>query len=224
MVAASALALALAGGCGRPEAEPLLVYCGNSMRTSMEELAPIFGAEKGVEVEITYNDSGTLLAMIEETGKGDLYVCHDPFGGAAEVRGLASKSYTIAYLVPVIAVARGNPKGIKSFKDLLRPELKVGITSRQYSSCGHIVSFMLEKAGLAEEFKKQNKPTLESRTGGEVGNALKLGTIDAGIIWDAVAYRYRDLVETIPIETGTVPNWGWMRSPPQPMARLNWLK
>lgn len=197
--------LLLAGGCGKQESR-LLVYCGNSMRTPMEELEHIYEAEKGAEVEITYNDSGILLFTIDERRKGDLYVCHDPFGGAAQVKGLARKTFTTAYLIPVIAVAKGNPKGVNSIKDLAKPGVRVGLTLKEYSTAGHIVTFMLKQAGITEAVERN--VVLRSRTGGEVGNALKLGTIDAGIIWDAVAYRYRDLLETVPLDEQYRPRVG----------------
>ncbi len=215
-------ALWLAGGCGERQVEPissgpaapstksgqktLLVYCGNSMRPAIEQLAQTFSAERGVEVESTFADSGQLLIMIQETGKGDLYICHDPFGGAAKVKGLARKTFTIAYLVPIIAVGKGNPKGVHSMKDLAKPGVRVGLTLKEYSTAGHIVTFVLEKAGIATEVEKN--VVLRTRTGGEVGNALKLGTIDAGIIWDAVAYRYGDLLETVPLDEEYRPRLG----------------
>jgi molybdate transport system substrate-binding protein len=164
----------------------------------MEEVSRVYESKKGVNIKLDCAGSGELLAKIELTHRGDLYVCHDPLGGAALKKGLVKNVLNIGYIFPVIVVPKGNPKSIKSLGDLVKPGLKVGLTDHNYSSCGHINNLMFKKAGLTKRIEKNIVMT--QRTHGAVANALKIGTIDAGIVWNAVAARYPKDIDFIDIE------------------------
>ena len=127
VIAVAALLLAPAG-CGKDErgkAEPLLCYVGGTMRPVMEELAKRYEAQIGQKVHIDYDGSGALLVKIEQTKLGDLYVAHDPFQAALMRKGLGVRGWTVAAVSPVIVVPKGNPKRIRSFRDLARPGLRL---------------------------------------------------------------------------------------------------
>jgi accessory colonization factor AcfC len=49
-----------------------------------------------------------------------------------ERKGLVDRLYTVASLTPVIAVRKGNPKKIAGVKDLLREDVKLGLTDAEY--------------------------------------------------------------------------------------------
>ena len=199
---------------GKPE--PLLCYVGGTMRPVMEMLAEAYEKDTGQPVTIDYSGSGQLLIKIETTGIGDLYVCHDPFLNALMRKGLGLKGYTIAAIKPMIAVAKGNPKQIKGLADLTRPGLKVGLTDEMFSTVGHINKVMFRKAGLAEAIKAN--VVTRSRSGGQVANAVKLGHLDAAIVWNAVIFVRRDALDAVEIEDRyrpqpgvdavTSPTWG----------------
>ncbi len=200
-VAASILGRVEAGEpqkAGSKSVQELLVHVGGTMRPAMEEIAKLFEKETGWKVSINYNDSGSLMAVIETTGKGDIYVPHDPFPAAMQKKGLVDRAYTVAVITPVIVVRKGNPKKIASIRDLAREDVKVGLPDPQYSTTGHIVPIIFRKAGIAEAMAK--KHIARARGGGEIANAVKIGTVDAGIVWNAVAYARRDALDAIPIE------------------------
>lgn len=196
-----AIAIGLCVGCGREDAPgqtPLVCYVGGTMRPVMEELAKRYEADTGQPVQFDYGDSGALLIKIEQARRGDLYVCHDPFAGAALAKGLAEQVWTMASLTPTIAVPKGNPKGIKGLRDLARPGLRLGLTDEKYSTLGHLNPVMFDKAGIRKEIEAN--VVTRTRMGGEVANAVALGNLDATIVWDAVAHLRRDKLDAVPIE------------------------
>jgi molybdate transport system substrate-binding protein len=164
----------------------------------MEELAKLYEEETGTKVEFLYGDSGTLLSQADLTGKGDIYICHDPFMASAQSKGLVDRDWTVGYLYPVIIVAKGNPQNIHSIRDLASEDLRIGLGDQRYSTCGNIITAVLEKAGLTERIEEN--VVLRARTSSEIANHLKMGMIDAGIIWDATAYRYRDEMDMVAID------------------------
>jgi molybdate transport system substrate-binding protein len=203
-LAAAAVLVSGCGGGGDEGGPALYCYVGGTMRPAMEELARLYQADTGRRVELDYGDSGSNLIKAEATRRGDLYVAHDPFHGAMERKQLSVRGWTVATLEPVIAVARGNPKGIGGLKDLARPGLRLVLTDADYSTVGHINAIMFGRAGLANAIEK-NVAT-RTKMGGEAANAVILGHADATIVWNAVVHlRSKDL-EAVPIEPAYRPD------------------
>jgi molybdate transport system substrate-binding protein len=206
---APALVLSLVLGAAGPALAgdapaPLLVHIGGTMKPAMEEICKLYEQETGRKIEVNYGDSGELMIKLKEMGKGDIIVVHDPFPGKLEKDGLVDKSYTVAVLTPVIAVKKGNPKKITGIKDLARDDVKVGLTDAKYSTTGHIVDVMFKKAGIAEAMAKKEIP--RARSGGEMANAVKIGTVDATIVWNAVVFARRDTLDAIDIDPAVRPD------------------
>ncbi len=198
VVLAFALVGLLASGCEQQRGRPLRCYVGGTMRPVMEALAKAYTQETGQRIEIDYAGSGELLIKIRETQIGDLYVCHDPFLGRLMAKGLGVKGWVVAYVKPMIAVAKGNPKGIKVLKDLVRDDVRVGLTHPKYSTVGWINKTMFKKAGIADAMAKKDIPV--TRSGGQMANNVKLGHLDAAIVWDAVIFARRDALDAVNIE------------------------
>lgn len=185
---------------------PLLVHVGGTMRPAMEEICALFEKESGVTVELNYNDSGALMTVIATTGKGDVCVVHDPFAVAMEKKGMVEHTYTVALVTPVIVVKKGNPRKIRGVKDLARDDVKVGLTDAEYSTAGHVVSVVFRKAGIAEAMARKEKDIVRTRGGGEVANAVKLGTVDAAIVWNAVAFERKADLDAIALDPAVLPD------------------
>ncbi|MFB3891358.1 MAG: extracellular solute-binding protein [Phycisphaerae bacterium] len=190
-----------------PAGKPALYcYVGGTMEPAMKELAADWLKQTGQAVDIDKADSGQCLVKIEQTGKGDLYIAHDPFPAAARKKGLVSQSFVVATLTPVIVVAKGNPKGIKGLEDLAKPGVRLGLTDATYSTLGHMAPFMFNKAGLQEAIQKNVTTTM--REGGAIANEVMLGHLDAAIVWNAVAFLRRDKLDAVPIAAKYLPAAG----------------
>lgn len=106
-----------------------------------------------------------------------------------------------ASLVPVIIVAKGNPKQITRLEDFARPGLRVGLTDTANTISGEIVNVMLTKAGIKDAVMKNVvKRTLQGR---DLAAALIAGEVDVGIVWNAVVYTEQHKVDAIEID----PKW-----------------
>lgn len=199
------VALLIAGAAPRASEEdprPLLCYSGPSMKASMEELARAYEAKAGVKVVVETNDPRTLIDRIVVAPTADLFISHDPFLAIlAKQEVPVARAWTVASLAPVIAVARGNPKGIRGLEDLARPGLRVGLTDAEKTISGNIVALMLRKAGVAREVEAN--VTTRSAAGRELAAMLAEGRIDAGIVWNAVAFANREKMEAVEVR----PEW-----------------
>ncbi len=191
-------ALCAASGCG---AKPkLTVYCAAGLRPAVAEFIETFERKENIKVEPIYSGSGYLLSQIDLSQRGDVYIPGDGFFlQQAADKGYIKRQATAAYYITVIGVRKGNPKGVKGLADLAREDLKVGLGDEKACSVGRASAEMLAKAGLAGKVK----PRYVSGTVNELGNHLQLGTLDAAIIWDAVAKFYPKDVDAVPIE----PEW-----------------
>jgi molybdate transport system substrate-binding protein len=167
---------------------PLLVYCAAGLRQPVEAVVKAYGGE----IQLQFGGSNTLLANAELTKKGDLFIpADDSYLELARKKGLAAESIPIARQHPVLAVAKGNPKKIGSIADLLRADVRVAQANPDAAAVGKLVRDALEKSGSWAKLKEKTlvfKPTVN-----DVANDLKLGTCDAGFVWDATAHQYPEL-------------------------------
>src|SRR5262245_49945166 len=94
--------------------EPLVVYCAAGLRTPVEAVAKEYEAAYGVPVQIQYGGSQTLLANIEVSHRGDLYIPADEsYLKTARDKNLIDETIPLASMAPVLAVKQGNPKNLR---------------------------------------------------------------------------------------------------------------
>ena len=210
----AALLLATACGCGQdggkstgkdakpPGGKPagsIFVYCAAGVKEPVEEIARRFTAETGTKVEITYANSGQLLGQIETTRTGDIYIPGDVgFADKAAAKKLtAGQPRAFCWFVPVIYVRKGNPKGIREVADLAKPGVRLVLADRS-AALGPIQEKLFKKNAVDEEALKKNlaasPPTVT-----DVALAVKLGSADAGIVWDALGGFAPDEAEPVAI-------------------------
>ncbi|MFO7957066.1 MAG: substrate-binding domain-containing protein [Candidatus Brocadiia bacterium] len=178
-------------------ADDVLVLCGGSMRAVVERALADYSDRSEQAVMATYGGSGELCAQILETGRGDLFVCHDPFMPWAEQQGLIAEWDTVGYLDPVIIVPKGNPDDIRGLADLAREELRLGIGDQTYSTSGVIAKTMLNDLDYGDAIRRNIR--LETKGHQQRCTDVVLGTLEVAIVWNAVAYLFRDEVEIMPI-------------------------
>ncbi len=185
----------------------LLVYCAAGMRKPIETLAKTYEKEKGSKVELTFDGSNRLLGQIKLTRKGDVYIPGDAeYIDMARKESLVGKSVTVCYFVPVIMVKKNNPKGIKTLQDLAVKGFKIGQGDEKAAAIGRIMPQILFLNNVDSLAWKKNI-ALSTPTVNELGIALKLGTIDAAIVWSAVAKPYKDVSDciAIPVQKNVIP-------------------
>lgn len=202
---ASILAIALLGALlfrvpktnpSAPAAE-IVVFCAAGIKPPAEAAAKDYEKEYGIPVQLQYGGSGTLLNNLRISHSGDIYIAADEsYIRLAREQGLIAETMPLARQHPVIAVRKGNPKGIRSLDDLARDGVVVALANPEAASVGKLTKVVLEKIGRwapLEARAKVFKPTV-----GDVANDVKLGSVDAGIVWDSTVRQYDEL-EAIPV-------------------------
>lgn len=173
-----------------------MLYCAAGLKPAVEPAVREFEALTGSRVQVQYAGSGTLLSNLKVAKRGDLYVAADrSFLDIAKEDGLVAETIPLARMSPVIAVAKGNPKGLVGLEDLTRPDVRLVLPNPDAAAIGKAARAELEPKGqwapLAES-ARAFKPTVN-----ELANDLKLGSADAVILWDATARQYPE-IEALP--------------------------
>lgn len=206
--------------------KPLLMFCAAGVKPPVEAIAREYERAFGVRVQLQYGGSGTLLSSLRVTKVGDLYLAADEsYMKSARELGLLAEMIPVAKQRPVIAVARGNPKNIRALEDLLRTDVRVAAANPDAASIGRTVRALLQKSGQWAGMEK--RVTVFKPTVNDVANDVKIGSVDAGIVWDATARQYPELeVVAVPLfdaaaETISV---GVLKSSQQSAAALRFAR
>lgn len=171
---------------------PIELYCAASNRVVVEEIRKRYEQEFGRSVKVQYGASQTLLATIEVSGTGDLYLpADDSFIVQGASKNLLAETIPLARMQAVLVVQKGNPKGIHSFDDLQQPGLRVVQASPESTAIGQLTKRVLS---AAEKWDELEKVTLAQRTTvTDAANDVVVGAADVAIVYDAVAAAYPDL-------------------------------
>ncbi len=185
----------------RAKAGSLMLYCGAGIRPGVKPVIDAFERERGIEVEVNYAGSGTLLGQISSHQSGDLYMPGaEHYVDLAIEKGLADvqTKKTVSYFVPVVFVQKGNPKGIKSLQDLSRKGLRLGLGDPRACAVGKRTLRILQKNHIPYADVEPNV-VYQSGTVNELGVAVKMGSVDAVIMWDANARNFLEYGDIVPI-------------------------
>ncbi|MEM9353484.1 MAG: substrate-binding domain-containing protein [Planctomycetota bacterium] len=195
----TALGLMLPGGASRSphttpdEAAELTIYCAASLRLPVEQIAQAYERECGVKPRIHYGGSNTLLSQIEVSRTGDLYLAADEsFLRFGEQKGLVAEVSVLGQMRAVLAVPRGNPLAIASLDDLQTRRVAAG--NPDQTAIGRTLCNQLQASGSWKPLERRVreagvfKPTVN-----EVANDILLGSVDAGVVWDAIASQYPEI-------------------------------
>jgi len=181
----------------------LMIFSGAGLIKPMEEMRTNFEKEQNVTADVHYGSSGEIFAGVAAGQPCDVLI-----PGAEKYTEDALKNgwvigNTITKLVrhiPVIAVPKGNPAGIKGFMDLTREGVRVAIGDPKAPAIGRVAKKMLQKAGTWD----QVTPNIEvyAPTVNQLLIYVALKQVDAAIIWgDLVTWAEgKGKLEVVPIE------------------------
>ncbi|MCH2207407.1 MAG: molybdate ABC transporter substrate-binding protein [Lentisphaerales bacterium] len=155
-------------------------FGGGMLRPAVEQSIREFEQREGVSISTTFNGCGILVSQMNAGAKPDAYfACDTEFMDLVQDRFGPATDVTKNDIV--IAVAKGNPKGIKTLSDLTKPGMKVGLGHPDKSALGYLTKQMLVKVGLHDKIKKN--VTVDSPTGDFLVNKINLHSVDAVIIY-----------------------------------------
>jgi molybdate transport system substrate-binding protein len=191
VLAALAAALVWRGSAGTGSApRPLIMYCAESGRVPMEAIAAEYEARTGHPVELRFGPSETLLTqvgLVNPSEPADLFLPADAYYiDQARARDLTAEVLPVADMRAVLLTAPTNPKGIAAWSDLLREGIQVAVANPG-AAIGKLAREHLARTGkwlaLAPHVVDVGSVT-------QAATAAKIGSADAAIVWDAVAFNY----------------------------------
>jgi molybdate transport system substrate-binding protein len=193
LLAAAGTALLLAG-CGggtsggaapsaapsaAPQAQTLTVLAAASLTGTFTQLEKQFEADHpGVDVKLNFAGSSDLAQQVVNGAPADVFAAaSDATMKTVTDAGLAAGPPKVfASNVLQIATAPGNPKGIASFADLAKPELKVVVCAPQVP-CG-AAEQKIEKATGVDITPVSEEADVKSTLG-----KVSSGDADAGLVY-----------------------------------------
>lgn len=184
----------------------VVAFCGSASEGPLEEAAKVFERRTGTKVELIWGGSGTVLAQMKLSRRGDLYIPGSPdFMAKALREGLvdASSERILAYLLPVIAVPKGNPQGIRNLADLARPGLRLAIGNPETVCVGLYGVEVLAHAGLLESVGKNI--VTHAASCADVASLLVLRKVDAVLGWDVFSSWNPERIEVIALPPEQIP-------------------
>ena len=167
----------------------LTVYCAAGLQKPVSAIVEAYRREAGVEVRTQFGGTGSLLSALRVARQGDLFIAADD-GAVADARKTETirEVFPVAVQHPIIAVRKGNPKHIQSLADLLRDDVKVALANPEAASISRV-----SRKALGDTWEKlAARATVMKPTVTEIAADVSLGTVDAGIIWDATAAQFKE--------------------------------
>ncbi|WP_083874181.1 molybdate ABC transporter substrate-binding protein [Nocardia paucivorans] len=196
------LAAALSAGCAsndntRPEPgeirERLSVFAATSLTETFTRLGEQFEeAHPGVDVVFNFGDSSTLAEQIRLGTPADVFAsaATQPMERLAVSGGLATAPITFARNRLEIAVPAGNPEGLTGLADFGRSDLRTAVCAEE-TPCGSAARTVLQTAGITA------KPAVTEPDGKAVLETVRLGEVDAGLVYRTDVRAEADAVEGI---------------------------
>ncbi|WP_197442245.1 molybdate ABC transporter substrate-binding protein [Thalassoglobus polymorphus] len=198
--------------------QQLVMHCAAGLRVPVEEIVAEYEKEYGVVVELQFGGSNTLLNQLQVNhfSDADLYLAADDFytDKAVELE-LAAETLPIAHQRPVVAVRKDSKKVIETIEDLLQDDMSIALGSPDQAAIGKAIRKQLEAIEIdgtnrwAQLEKLVTDKGVFKPTVNEIANDVKLGAVDAALVWDSTVMmpKYRDELKAIPLpELDSDPN------------------
>ena len=166
-------------GAAKTGGGSLTVFAAASLTESFTALGKEFEAQHpGVTVKFSFAGSSGLVQQLTNGAKADVFASADQANMDKAVQGgvIDGQPTVFATNKLAIAVAPGNPKGIKSFADLNKAGLTV-ITCAPQVPCGAAAKKVETATGVTL------KPKSEEQDVKQVLNKVASGDADAGLVY-----------------------------------------
>jgi molybdate transport system substrate-binding protein len=204
--------LMVVAGCDS-RAESVFVFAAAGAKPALDEAAGRFQEEHGVEIKVSYGGGGEVLTRMVSAETGDVFIAPEQkFMASAAERGAVDPNTirTTAYMIPVLAVQKGNPEQITALTDLARPGIRVAIARPEATLLGRYAPEIFEKAGLADEIEKNI--VTEAVRPDLLVTWLSMGEVDAVITWHFYQSLAPDDIEAVWLPPEQLTGIGEMRA------------
>ena len=177
-VAASGKVSESASSTADLKGKSLMIYCGAGMKNPFQEIADAFKKKTGCEVNVTYANAAQIQTQISQSKEGDFFIA----GSADEVtpvKKYVKSSVDLVKHIPVLVVAKGNPKGITGIADLAKKGVITVIGDPKSTPIGKIAQKAFAEFGVSKSVHLAATTT----TAPQLATVISMGQADAAIIW-----------------------------------------
>jgi len=204
----------------------IILLCAASNQSVIEQIRKQYEEETGRRVSVQYGNSQSLLAQLEISKRGDLYLpADDSFLDNAKGKKLIEEVIPIATMPIGLVVKRGNPKSIKSLADLQRSDVRLVQADPEAAAVTKVARSILEKSGQWESIKAATRAFRSTVT--EVATDVQIAAADVGIVYSPVLVPFPELafVPIAEFESGiSQVSLGIISSTKQPAAALHFAR
>ena len=190
--------------------QAVVVFAGAASQPPLEEAAQTFESTTGIPVILHLGGSGAMLNQVRLTGQGDVYIPGSPdYMYKAIEHGLVIEEPSpIAYLVPALIVAKGNPLNINTLDDLARENLRIGLADPDGVCVGLYAIELLQFNRLLERVRRNLKGMVESCA--KAAAMIPLDMVDVVIGWREFAAWQPDAMEVILPKSSRIPRLAYI--------------
>jgi molybdate transport system substrate-binding protein len=180
-LAAAAVALTAVAGCAPAPSDEqrLTVFAAASLKTAFAEIGQRFEeANPGLSVEFSFGGSSDLLTQLTQGADADVVASADARTmDRAVAEGLLDGA-PVAFATNTLTIVTtpGNPKSIRSFRDLAEPDLSVVVCAPPVP-CGAATETVEQAVGVTLN------PVSEESSVTDVLNKVTTGQADAGLVY-----------------------------------------
>jgi molybdenum ABC transporter molybdate-binding protein len=166
---------------------PLVILAAPTVRGPLGAVAADFTRHTGRPVVIDWGPSEQLVTVARfppPHRPADLLLpADDSYLTQARDLGLLDGWQTLAHVRAVLLLAPNNPRGIRDWADLHADGVRVAVPN-EAAAVGKLTRDHLARTGRWHPLHPRVKDVL---TVTEAANAAKVGSVDAAVVWDAVA-------------------------------------
>lgn len=191
----SAAASPSAGASAAPGASgTLTVFAAASLKATFTELGETFQQQNpGTTVTFNFAGSSDLVTQLTSGAPADVFASADQNNMNKAVTGgvIDGTPVNFASNILTIVTPPGNPKGIKGFADLAKPDLQVVVCAPQVP-CGAAAQKVQANTGVTLT------PVSEESSVTDVLNKVQTGQADAGLVYVTDARNAGDKITEVP--------------------------
>jgi molybdate transport system substrate-binding protein len=178
---------------GKGVTGPVTVFAAASLTGSFTTIGKQFeAANPGSKVTFNFAGSSALATQINQGAPADVFASAAPANmkTVTDAGNAAGTPTTFVKNQLVIAVPKGNPKGVTGLGDLTRPGVKVALCAEQVP-CGAAAKKALDAAGV------KLTPVTQEQDVKAALSKVKLGEVDAALVYRTDAKAASSVVDGV---------------------------
>jgi ABC-type molybdate transport system substrate-binding protein len=184
------------------EDQPSLVLMSGAMlKPAIDDLVKRFSEREGVLINTIYAGCGIHVAQMKAMKKGEKLPTHFPdayFSCDVSFMKMVQQWFEASKIISrndiVLAVAKGNPKQVRSIADLARPDFRVGLAHPVNSALGALTDDLVKKLGLHEKIYAATRkhPVVHADAGHVLVNQMRAGALDLVVVYRSNVLSHSD--------------------------------